>query len=183
MSIVEELDRVQRSAICVADEQRVTAALDAMAAAIERAGLPEPVVLMCVMNGGMIVAAELLQRLSGIISLDYIHASRYRQQLRGDAISWRALPGGELQDKAVIVVDDIFDEGITLGAVVDYCQAQGASRVLTAVLVDKRHGRKRGRSSPDVVGLTLPDRYLFGMGMDYKGYLRNSRAIFALSDT
>ncbi len=182
MSIIEELDRVQRSAICVADEQRVTAALDAMAGAIERARLPEPVVLLCVMNGGMMVAAQLLQRLRGRMSLDYIHATRYRQQLRGDAITWRALPAEGLQGKAVIVVDDIFDEGITLGAVVDYCQAQGASRVLSAVLVDKRHGRKRGHRSPDVVGLTLPDRYLFGMGMDYKGYLRNSRAIYALSD-
>lgn len=182
MSLVEELDSVQRSAICVADEQQVAAAIDAMAGAIERARLPEPVVLLCVMNGGMIVASELLQRLRGRLTLDYIHASRYQQQLQGAAIAWKALPGETLRGKAVVVVDDIFDEGVTLAAVEDYCLAQGASTVLSAVLVDKRHGRKCNSKGPDVVGLSLPDHYLFGMGMDYKGYLRNSRAIYALND-
>ncbi len=182
MSIVEELDQVRRSAICVADEQQVTTALDEMAVAIENARLPEPAVLLCVMNGGLIVASELLRRLNGKLSLDYVHASRYQQRLRGAEMTWKALPVEDLQGKAVIVVDDIFDEGITLGAIVDYCLAQGACRVLSVVLVNKRHERKSGRHSPHVVGLTLPDRYLFGMGMDYKGYLRNSRAIYALAD-
>jgi hypoxanthine phosphoribosyltransferase len=177
-----ELDRVQRSAICVADGQQVEVALDAMAIAIESARLPEPTVLLCVMSGGMVVAAELLQRLGCKLSVDYIHASRYQQQLQGAAMTWKALPGESLQGKAVIVVDDIFDEGVTLSAVMDYCMEQGACEVLTAVLVDKQHDRKIGQYRPDIVGLLLPDQYLFGMGMDYKGYLRNSRAIYALAD-
>lgn len=182
MSIMTELERVQRSAICVADEQQVATALDAMATAIESARLPEPALLLCVMSGGMVVAAELLQRLNCKLSVDYIHASRYQQQLQGAAMAWKALPGASLQGKAVIVVDDIFDEGITLAAVIDYCMEHGARQVLTAVLVDKQHGRKMGQYRPDIVGLVLPDQYLFGMGMDYKGYLRNSPAIYALAD-
>lgn len=182
MSISAELERVQRTAICVADEQRVAAALDAMAAAIDDARLPEPTIMLCVMSGGMVVAAELMQRLDGNMSLDYIHASRYRQRLQGASMEWKALPTESLQGKAVIVVDDIFDEGITLGAITDYCLEQGASRVLAVVLVDKQHTRKAGHYKPDIVGLLLPDQYLFGMGMDYKGYLRNSPAIYALAN-
>ncbi len=83
--------------------------------------------------------------------------------------------------RSVLIVDDILDEGTTLAAIIDYCKAQGASEVLTAVLVDKEHNRKaRPDLKCDFTGMTVEDRFLFGYGMDYKGYWRNAPGIYAV---
>jgi len=88
----------------------------------------------------------------------------------------------EMAGRVVVVIDDIFDEGATLDQVVRYCEQQGATRVLTAGLVDKIHDRKLTEMQCDFVGLEVEDRYLYGYGMDYKGYLRNAAGIYAVTD-
>jgi hypoxanthine phosphoribosyltransferase len=81
------------------------------------------------------------------------------------------------------VVDDILDEGLTLAAILDYCRAQGARAVYSAVLVEKLHERKTDGLQADFVGLQVEDRYVFGYGMDYHGYLRNVKGIYAVADS
>jgi hypoxanthine phosphoribosyltransferase len=81
----------------------------------------------------------------------------------------------------VLIIDDILDEGHTLGAIIDFCKHAGARKVHTAVLIDKDHDRKaRPDLKADFVGLPCVDRYIFGYGMDYKGYWRNANGIFAV---
>ena len=64
---------------------------------------------------------------------------------------------------------------------VDFCRREGAAGVHTLVLVDKQC-RREADIEADFVGLTAPDRYLFGWGMDYKGYLRNVPGIYAVAE-
>jgi len=85
-----------------------------------------------------------------------------------------------LSGRVVVVVDDILDEGLTLTEILDWCRGAGAARVYSAVLVHKRHDRKPGLRRADFTGLEVPDRYVFGYGMDYRGYLRNAPGIFAV---
>jgi len=80
----------------------------------------------------------------------------------------------------VLIVDDILDEGVTLRAVADYCRDAGAREVRVAVLVQKLHDRNQVGVRPDFKGLDVPDRYVFGCGMDYREYFRNLTAIYAL---
>lgn len=82
----------------------------------------------------------------------------------------------------MLVIDDIFDEGDTLKAIVAEVRRQGAAAVYSAVLVNKRHDRKAAGLTVDFVGLEVPDRYVFGCGMDYKEYWRNLPAIYAVRD-
>lgn len=138
--------------------------------------------VLCVMLGGMIPAGRLLGRLEFPLELDYIHATRYRGNTSGGALHWIARPSVPLAGRVVLVIDDILDEGITLAAIVDECRAQGAREVYTAVLVDKRHERKEGMTA-SFTGLEVDDRYVFGCGMDYKGYLRNLPGIYAVKGT
>ena len=87
-----------------------------------------------------------------------------------------------LEGRTVVVIDDILDGGVTLAGVLDMCHAQKALKVYSAVLVDKETTRlPGGLHQADFVGLTVPDRYVFGYGLDYKGYLRNAPGIFAVS--
>jgi hypoxanthine phosphoribosyltransferase len=123
----------------------------------------------------------LLLRLGFPLRLDYVHATRYRGTTRGGELEWIKRPRTSLRDEHVLIVDDIFDEGITLELIARHCRAQGARSVHSAVLVEKQRARQCDYR-PDFVGLEVADRYVFGMGMDYKEYLRNVAGIYAVAD-
>jgi hypoxanthine phosphoribosyltransferase len=157
----------------------VEQALDEMAAEItEKMGDQNPII-MSVMNGGLIPSGQLLTRLGFPLRQDYLHASRYRGSTTGADLKWLSHPQESLKGEVVLVVDDILDEGYTLAAIVDACQKEGAKAVYSAVLVEKMHSRSNGFKA-DFVGIQVEDRYLFGYGMDYKGFLRNAAGIYAV---
>jgi hypoxanthine phosphoribosyltransferase len=157
----------------------VEQALDRLAEVIsDRLAETNPVIL-CVLNGALIPMGHLLTRLAFPLRQDYIHATRYQGDTRGAELQWVGRPGIALAGETVLVVDDILDEGITLGEIIRYCREVGAKAVYSAVLVEKRRHRSNGFKA-DFVGLEVPDRYVFGYGMDYKGYLRNTPGIYAI---
>ncbi|MBS3963629.1 MAG: hypoxanthine-guanine phosphoribosyltransferase [Methylomonas sp.] len=179
---LEEIDQVAQTARLLYDQNQVNTALDRMACAInERLADANPLVL-CVINGGIIVAGQLLPRLSFPLMLDSLHASRYRGSTTGQDIHWLFQPTTPLQDRNLLIVDDILDEGHTLKAIVDWCKAQGAASVYTAVLLDKMLEHAKPIAA-DFVGLPVENHYLFGYGMDYKNYLRNAAGIYACKET
>jgi hypoxanthine phosphoribosyltransferase len=111
-----------------------------------------------------------------------VHATRYRSGVRGGAIDWIARPRPAVQGRVVLLVDDIFDEGDTLKAIVEEVHRQGAAETYSAVLVNKRHDRKVAGLTIDFIGLEIPDRYVFGCGMDYQEYWRQLPGIYAIRD-
>lgn len=175
-----EAAAVMDAAECLYDRARVEAALDRMAAQITRDMAGGEVVVLCVMNGGLVVCGALLTRLHFLLRVDYMHASRYRERTTGDALHWKVEPAQSLAGKDVLVVDDILDEGYTLEAIMRFCRQQAAASVRAAVLVQKQHDRGV-RPPVDYIGLRVPDRYVFGYGMDYKGYWRNAPGIYAVA--
>jgi hypoxanthine phosphoribosyltransferase len=172
---------VLRAADRLHDEAAIASAMDRMAGEIRAALDGRDAVALVVMNGGFIPAAGLLLRLDLPLRIDYLHATRYRERTSGGLLDWRRRHEAALEGRDVLVIDDILDEGLTLAAIVDHCRREGARRVWTAVLVEKRRARAVD-FAPDFVGLTVPDRYVFGYGMDYKGYLRNAPGIYAVAD-
>jgi hypoxanthine phosphoribosyltransferase len=177
--MLDEIRQVRTEADCLFSSAEVETALDRMATAIEARYRDSNPLVLCVMNGGLIVTGCLLLRLDFPLEQGYLHATRYRGKIRGSELHWLVAPEHELTARQVLIVDDILDEGYTLAAIVEYCRVAGAQSVATAVLAEKRYDRKH-RIRADYVGLQTPDRYLFGYGMDYKGYLRNARGIFAV---
>ncbi|MDX1756362.1 MAG: hypoxanthine-guanine phosphoribosyltransferase [Marinobacter sp.] len=178
---VAEMNQVLAEADCLVPEPQVHAAIDRMANAITARLKDRNPLLFCVMNGGLILTGQLLPRLPFPVQAEYLHATRYRQETTGGILEWKLRPEQELKDRTVLIVDDILDEGTTLDAIADFCQAHGAAEVLTAVLVDKQHDRKaRPGLKADFTGLEVEDRFLFGFGMDYKGYWRNAPGIYAV---
>jgi hypoxanthine phosphoribosyltransferase len=138
-------------------------------------------ILICVMNGGLIFSGQLLTRLPFPLEVDYVHATRYGHETSGSGLNWIVKPQLELKGRTVLLLDDILDEGVTLAAIADYCSQQGAARVLMAVLVEKLHLRKvTPGMRADFTGIEIGDRFLFGYGLDYKGYWRNAPGIYAV---
>ncbi|MEZ5627538.1 MAG: hypoxanthine-guanine phosphoribosyltransferase [Rhodocyclaceae bacterium] len=178
---LKEIRRAMEEADCLADNAAVEAALDKMAAEITEPLRNTNPLVFVVMNGGLILAGRLLPRLGFPLEVAYLHATRYGHALQGNLLDWRVRPTQDLRGRTVLVLDDILDEGHTLAAIVDHLKAEGAASVHTAVLVHKEHDRKATPGMrADVTGLDIPDRFLFGCGMDYKGYWRNAPGIYAL---
>lgn len=170
---------VYQAADCLYPQAQVEQALDRLAEEITaRLGAHDPLIL-CVMAGGVIPAGHLLTRLHFPLQVDYIHATRYNNTTRGGELQWRVRPNCSLQDRTVLVVDDIHDAGITLGAILEACENAGARAAYSAVLINKQRDGKHPRAA-DFVGLQIEDRYVFGYGMDYHGYLRNVPGIYAV---
>ncbi len=177
-----EILRVRAEAACLYTRSEVDKAVDRVADEIGSRLADLDPLLLCVMKGGAVICGQLLTRLDFPLQLDYVQVSRYGQQTRGGSLEWRVRPEHELAGRTVLIVDDILDEGHTLDAIIDECRGAGAREVLSAVLVDKRHGRKcRPGFHADFTALETGDSYLFGYGMDYKGYLRNAPGIFAVA--
>ncbi|SFB82909.1 hypoxanthine phosphoribosyltransferase [Marinospirillum celere] len=177
---INRINQVLAEADCLADEHQVAKAFDKMAAEVTEQLKNAMPVVFCVMNGGLFTTSELVKRLKFPLEMDYMHATRYRRQIKGGELHWRVEAEVSMKDRSVLIVDDILDEGATLAAILDHCRKQGARDVKCAVLVDKKHDRKAIEGfKADFTGLEVEDRYLFGCGMDYQGYLRNLPAIYA----
>ncbi len=178
----DEVLAVHQRASCLFDSAAVAKAFDKMALDISARLENKNPVLLCVMNGAVMTTAQLALRLSFPLQLDYLHATRYGNSTRGADLHWLHEPVTELAGRCVLIIDDILDQGATLASIVDYCRQQGASEVYSAVLICKKHDRKLNAINADFVGLEADDHYLYGYGMDYKGYLRNIDGIYAVDE-
>ncbi|GGY34671.1 hypoxanthine-guanine phosphoribosyltransferase [Bacterioplanes sanyensis] len=178
---LEQLNTVLQEADLLKTEQQVEEALDRLAADITARLSDSMPVVYGIMNGGLVMAGQLLTKLPFPLEQGYMHATRYRGETQGQAeLQWQAPPSIPMEGRTVLILDDIFDEGNTLAEVVKACQQQGAKEVLTAVLVNKVHDRKNTDLVIDFVGMDVEDRYVFGCGMDYRGYWRNAPGIYAV---
>jgi hypoxanthine phosphoribosyltransferase len=172
---------VMAQADCIYPEAEVEAAIARVAVAINADLAQSNPLVFCVMNGGLIFSGKLLPKLNFPLELSYLHATRYRNETSGGELFWKAKPEVSIVDREVLIIDDILDEGHTLGAIIDFCQHAGAAKVHIAVLIDKTHERKaRPDLKAEYIGLPCIDRFLFGYGMDYKGYWRNAPGIYAV---
>lgn len=169
---------VLQQADCLYPAEAVESALDNMARRIADDLADSDPLLVCIMTGGVVPFGKLLPRLSFPLQIDYVHATRYGRNLTGGQLQWLVGPRQDPRGRAVLLIDDILDEGATLAGIERRYRAEGARTVRKAVLVVKR--RKRTHDvHVDYEGLSVPDRYVFGYGMDYKGYLRNAPGIYA----
>lgn len=142
-------------------------------------------VFLTVMHGGLPFAAQLALEVGACgldLELDYLHATRYRGATTGGELVWKHRPATPLQGRRVLLVDDILDEGHTMAAIGQWCRAQGAADVRIAALAVKVHDRCVPGLTADYVGVEVPDRYVFGYGMDYYEQGRNLPAIYALKE-
>jgi len=175
----EDIRAARERADCLVTGADVERAVDQLAVRLAiRLDGAHPIV-MCVMNGGLILTAELLLRLHFPLEVSYVHVTRYNNTTTGGSLAWLVGPGQEVAGRTVLLVDDVLDAGHTLAAVTARLEQLNAKEVVTAVLVDKDVVR-----SPSVrideAALHCPNRYLFGHGMDYRGHWRNLAGIYAL---
>ncbi|MFT5504051.1 MAG: hypoxanthine phosphoribosyltransferase [Gammaproteobacteria bacterium] len=164
------------------DANQVDIAIAELAQKIEADYKNEFPLVLCVMNGGLYLTGQLLRHWEFPLTVDYVHATRYRLATLGKDVLWKAYPQNALKGRNVIIVDDIFDQGYTLEEVKTYCLKQGAEKCVSVFLVRKTHQKKMANIAPDFVGLESDDCHLYGVGMDLNGHFRNLSSIHSIPE-
>lgn len=169
---------LQQSEILFSSEQ-VQLALHKVAVEINAALSEAHPLVLSVMGGAVVFSGQLLPLLTFPLDFDYVHVSRYGDARQGGAMHWKVAPHESVRGRVVLLVDDILDEGHTLAALQQRVLELGAARCYSAVFADKQHGRAKPLQA-DFVGMSVPDRFIFGYGMDIEGAWRNLPAIYAV---
>lgn len=165
----------------IASAEEVQSAVRRLAAEIEEKLSDQYPLVLAVMGGAVVFAGQILPMLRFPLDFDYVHASRYGAMTRGSGIEWRVRPPALVRGRTVLVLDDILDHGETMNAIRNGLLELGAQSVHCAVLVEKALADPKP-IKPDFVGLTIPDRFVFGCGMDAKGFWRNLPEIRAMKE-
>ena len=159
-------------------EQVVNEAISNIAKQLNADYANESPIVLCVMKGGVFFTGQLLPQLRFALDFDYVHATRYHG-VEGSTIKWFVKLKKDIIGRKVLILDDILDQGVTLKAIVDDCLQLGAVDIKVAVLVEKQLEVIKPVKA-DYIGMFVPDRYVFGCGMDVYGWWRNLPAIYAL---
>jgi hypoxanthine phosphoribosyltransferase len=179
MMNIEEAQALWVQSEEIVSAETVQRALDSMAADIAKEMRDTFPLVLSVMGGACVFTGMLLPRLEFPLEFDYIHLSRYNNRTVGGEMQWRVAPAESVKNRTVLVLDDILDEGETMAAIRNRILDMGASAFYAAVLCEKTLAKEKPMH-PDFKGFTVPDRYVFGCGMDVHGYWRNLPAIRAL---
>jgi hypoxanthine phosphoribosyltransferase len=137
--------------------------------------------VLSVMGGAVVFSGQLLPLLNFPLDFDYVHVSRYGEFSRGGALSWKVEPAENVRGRVVLLLDDILDEGHTLLLLHEKVLEMGADKCYSAVFANKANGRDKPFHA-DFVGLDLPNRFVFGYGMDIEGAWRNLPEIYAVKE-
>ena len=175
----DEAQRIFDEADLVVSERDAAAAVRRVAGELSAAMRDSHPLVLSVMGGAVIFSGQLLPLLAFPLEFDYLHVTRYGDTTTGGELSWIVAPRASIAGRTVLVVDDILDEGITLAAVKRRLLEQGAKDCRIAVFADKELDREKPVKA-DFIGVQLPNRYVFGFGMDVKGAWRNLPAVYAV---
>jgi hypoxanthine phosphoribosyltransferase len=178
----EQARQILQGAEEICSAECAAAEVDRIAGEITaKLGASDPLVL-AVMRGSVLFAGQLLPKLRFPLHFDYLDVTRYGGRTVGGEIQWRVSPGTAVTGRIVLVLDDILDQGQTLAAIREKLLEAGATHFYSAVFAEKDTGKTKPVRA-DFVGITVPNRYVFGYGMDVYGWWRNLPAVYALRET
>lgn len=178
MDCPQEIIQIEDKADRLYTATELDAAIQQMATSINQQLTGQNPLCLCVLNGAIVLTGKLLPLLSFPLNLDCVNVTRYGARTAGDKINWLYRPAMSVVNRTVLIIDDILDQGTTLAAIKQDCIKQGADKVYSAVLVNKLINQEKPVLA-DFIGVDADNRYLFGYGMDYKGYLRNAPGLYA----
>lgn len=172
---------ILKNAELIASSEKVSETLSQIASEITVALSDKHPLVLSVMGGAVVFTGQLLPKLLFPLDFDYIHVTRYGNNTQGGLLDWKVMPRENVAGRVVLVLDDILDEGHTLAAIREKVLSLGASAFYSAVFTDKQIGKQKPIQA-DFVGMQLPNKYVFGFGMDVQGAWRNLPAIYAMKE-
>jgi hypoxanthine phosphoribosyltransferase len=155
------------------DEAVIEKRLDSMARDIERDFPDGTLVVIILLKGALVFAADLLRRVPRPLEIECLNVASYHGGTESSGtVDFLDRHFPEVRGRHVLLLDDILDTGRTLHAVSHRLIEEGAAAVLTGVLLAKDKPRAVDVNA-DYVGFEIGDEFVVGYGLDYKGRYRN----------
>ena len=140
-----------------------------------------PLVMVVILKGATVFAADLLRSLSIPAELEFVRASSYPTGTSSNGrLKLAHMVEGPLVGRHVLMVEDIIDSGVTVNAVAKRIRRLGAASVRLVALLD-RPARRQVEVKIDFTGFVIPDRFVIGYGLDYAGLYRELPHIYSLT--
>ena len=161
-------------------EAQIKRRLATLAAEIDKTYAGQELTVIAIINGALLFTADLIRLINRPVRLDCVRVSSYRNSTT--AVTEPQLRSNltlDIQNRHVLLIDDILDTGKTLAMVVDLISAMKPASVRTCVLLDKR-GRREVPFEADFTGFEIPDRFVVGYGLDFAERYRNLPCIGVL---
>src|SRR3954464_13279157 len=139
-------------------------------------------IALCVLKGAVFFCTDLVRAIQTDVALDFIQASSYgTQKFSSGVVTILTGPQLDIRGRAVLIVEDIIDSGLSMREVFRYIESRGASTVKTATFLDKPKARKVPFNA-DYVGFTIEPQFVVGYGLDFAEKYRNIPEVQVLSD-
>lgn len=165
--VLSDLDRV------LLDASTIQTRIAVMAKEVQRDFAGQLLTVIAIMDGGLFFVADLLRGIDLPIRLVTMGASSYHGTTQSSGeVKFQWPPTLDLKGQHVLLLDDILDTGLTLGALQERLQQEGVASIKTAVLLQKRREHVR-EVRVNYVGFEIEDEFVVGYGMDYQGRFRN----------
>src|SRR5882762_8582892 len=139
-----------------------------------------PLVLVVILKGATVFAADLLRSLSIPAELEFVRASSYGSGTSRGALRLAHMVDGPLVGRHVLLVEDIVDSGRTVNAIAKRIRKLGPASLRLAALLD-RPARREVEVDIDFTGFVIPDKFVIGYGLDYAGLYRELPGIYSLT--
>jgi hypoxanthine phosphoribosyltransferase len=154
-------------------EVEISQRVKELASEIENDFNNEPIILIIVLKGSFVFAADLIREMKGDINIDFISVSSYSDQTEttGKVKLLKDLDA-DITNQNVVVIEDIIDSGLTLHFLRDHLQMHKPKNIKICTLLDKPE-RRRVDMKVDYVGFVIPDEFIVGYGIDYAQKFRN----------
>jgi hypoxanthine phosphoribosyltransferase len=160
--------------------EEIEAKLEEVAKKIDRDTNGEEITLITVLKGGLLLTADLMRKVSAPCTLQYIQASSYGAHGKSrQELTITGLEKLDVAGKNVLIVDDIFDSGATLSAIIEQIQNLKPKTLRSIVLLLK-NTKHVTALRPDYVLFEIENRFVVGYGLDYKEYWRGLSDIFVI---
>jgi hypoxanthine phosphoribosyltransferase len=160
--------------------ERIAAEIRRLASEINADYAGEEVLLVVVLQGAFIFAADLVRQLTLPLTLDFVKLASYSGSATTGSVSITKDLDAPISGRNLLVIEDIVDTGLTLAFLLERLQSRGPKSLRVCTLIDKPAGR-RVAITPDYAGITCMGGFLVGYGLDIDGKHRGLPAIFELT--
>jgi hypoxanthine phosphoribosyltransferase len=144
------------------------------------ADIDTPLVMVVILKGATVFAADLLRSLTIPAELEFMRAASYGSGTTSGRLRLAHMVEGPLVGRHVLLVEDIVDSGRTVNAIAKRLRRLGPASLRLAALLD-RPARREVEVQIDFTGFVIPDKFVIGYGLDYAGLYRELPGIYSLS--
>lgn len=164
-------------------QQDIEKAIDRLSRQLTEEYRDKRPIILSVLSGAILFTVDMIEKMDIMAQLDFIDVSTYfgGTESTGKLTLVHDL-NADVKDRHVLIMEDIVDSGHTLSYLIDLLKQRGAKSVKTVSLLDKPEGREYD-VKVDYYGFKVPNEFLVGYGLDYKGYYRNLPYVGILKPT